>query len=620
MDHRNQEPSENQQPPPAPTGRSKASKGTAAGPQGLFSITCTTCQARLVVRSTSAIGTILECPRCASMVQVTPPSGWTPQSPESTVEPSSGGPPPLDHVAAAPVALELEPPAPARWFWPSVWAAVLFVTFGVAYGLLQLAPAKTSPEPVAVPDKPSVVTPEKSTEPSQEIRKEKPKESPTQEKTPEETKPKSKPSAEVKPPTAAPTPTSKTSAEEKPREPSKDAPLDAAKKNASETPPAASSTTDKKPLEIKKKPPEPIDFAARLNSPLAGVQWSRVPLRQAVDWLSSLAAIPITMDLDALQSLGVGLDDPVSVDLQSTTPEKVLEAIAAQRGLAVAVGSDRVTLGAPSEYRNALRSVRYDVSDLTGNDQSVAALLAETIQRLVAPDAWKSAGGRGTLAVEPGSLTVHQTAENHNDILAFCERLRLARGKPLRSSSPHERFTLTTRRDQTQTVLSRSITGNFHESTPLAKVLSYLARVAQCDILVDHAALAAADTSDGVPCSIVIAKQPLAAALDELLTPLGLVYRALDSKTLQITTREAAEQQLELEFYPIAAWLDAGATAADILHRLKTSVAAATWTDEGGSADAWFDPASKCLIVLQSQPLQAEIERWLKSPPKKAEK
>jgi hypothetical protein len=44
----------------------------------LFSITCTTCNARLTVRSMAAIGQILACPKCQSMVQIAAPEGWTP--------------------------------------------------------------------------------------------------------------------------------------------------------------------------------------------------------------------------------------------------------------------------------------------------------------------------------------------------------------------------------------------------------------------------------------------------------------------------------------------------------------------------------------------------------------
>ena len=44
--------------------------------KALFSITCTTCRARLAVRSAEVIGSILECPKCHSMVYILPPEGW----------------------------------------------------------------------------------------------------------------------------------------------------------------------------------------------------------------------------------------------------------------------------------------------------------------------------------------------------------------------------------------------------------------------------------------------------------------------------------------------------------------------------------------------------------------
>ena len=44
----------------------------------LFSVICTTCTARLRVRSVAVVGQIVECPRCGSMVLVEPPAGWKP--------------------------------------------------------------------------------------------------------------------------------------------------------------------------------------------------------------------------------------------------------------------------------------------------------------------------------------------------------------------------------------------------------------------------------------------------------------------------------------------------------------------------------------------------------------
>ncbi|MFW6169948.1 MAG: hypothetical protein ACODAD_05615 [Planctomycetota bacterium] len=61
-----------------------------------FSITCTTCQARLRVRDESAIGQILACPKCGSMVLVET-LGTTTERPgassDTTPPPSAGSPP-----------------------------------------------------------------------------------------------------------------------------------------------------------------------------------------------------------------------------------------------------------------------------------------------------------------------------------------------------------------------------------------------------------------------------------------------------------------------------------------------------------------------------------------------
>lgn len=70
----------------------------------LFAIHCTTCRARLKVNEESAIGQILACPKCGSMVQVVPPVDWQRAS-----------------AAAAVVAPVVKPAAPASV--QAVWSA-----------------------------------------------------------------------------------------------------------------------------------------------------------------------------------------------------------------------------------------------------------------------------------------------------------------------------------------------------------------------------------------------------------------------------------------------------------------------------------------------------------------
>jgi hypothetical protein len=363
--------------------------------------------------------------------------------------------------------------------------------------------------------------------------------------------------------------------------------------------------------EIKKLPPVQVDVAARLADGIPEIELTDVPLAKAMELLASISTVPITLDADAMTQLGVTARDPVSIHLTAATVGKALRALAAKRGLAVAGGNGQVLVTTPEEHRETLRKVRYTVSDLTGEDKGAVADLAAVVRKLIAPDSWQGNSGRETIEPDGGALAVTQTSEVHQQVLDFCEKLRNARQKPLRSHDNPERFTLTTRLDRAKEMLDKPVTVNFHEPAPLNKILAYLAETTDCDILVDRSALAAAETSDRVEASLTAQKNPLGAALGDLLRPLGLACRAIDPRTIQITTKEAVDDRMELEFYPVSRWLAKGLTGPGLVERIKARVAAATWSDVGGPGEMHFDPPSGYIIVLQSQPVQAAIQRLL---------
>ena len=112
-----------------------------------------------------------------------------------------------------------------------------------------------------------------------------------------------------------------------------------------------------------------------------------------------------------------------------------------------------------------------------------------------------------------------------------------------------------------------------------------------------------------------VQKKPLAEALAQLLDPLALGYRVVDSRTIQVTTRKALMARLELEFYKVEGLPSKAAAASALIEQIKSRVGGSTWSDAGGAAVIHFDPASQCLIVLQSQPVQIELEALLAEKP-----
>ncbi len=611
----------------------------------LFSITCATCQARLAVRSEAAIGAILECPKCRSMVQVTPPPGWTPPPPPvagepETQPPSSAVSPPVNGAAPASQAAALEPAGPSAWramlqTW-MLWGGVPLVTLVAIVSVLWALLAPPASEPAATDAEQAAVEAEKTkaeqspAAPSRDAKseqKEKPVEKKAEKRSVAKETKKSATKSEVKS-TAKPSETStkpkssnaetvppkKTAealeeksptavAEEKsdPKEVERNAASSEVKNEAEE---------ETKNAEVKKLPPVAVDLAARCADPVAALELTDVPLIKAVDLVAGMSTLPITVDVDALEQLGVSLRDPVSLEVSSTTIAKTLRAIAAQKGLVFTVEGGQVFLGAPAKYRETLQKVRYSVADLTGDDKTATAELAALIQNMVAPDSWQAAGGRGMLKADPGAIEVTQSGDVQDQILVFCEKLRAARGKPLQTHDRTERFALATRWDRARKMLEQRVTVNYHEPTPLSKILAFLSNSAHGDIVVDRAALAAVDTSDSVETTVTVVKQPLDKTLTALLQPLGLTYRTIGARTIQVTTKEAADERFELEFHSLgslaAGKKDVGQFVVDALKKKAVMLSLNT----GGNL--YYDAPSQCLIVLQPQAVQFAVERLLR--------
>jgi hypothetical protein len=364
-------------------------------------------------------------------------------------------------------------------------------------------------------------------------------------------------------------------------------------------------------VEIKKAPPAPVDTAARMADPLAELELTDLPLGKVIDLLGQMGGLRITLDADAIQRRGVSPRDCVSLHVTGMALGDVLQAAVAQRNLAAVVDGGQVIVTLPADEREALHKVRYAVSDLTGDDQAPTAELAALVRKLVVPDSWQGAGGRGTIEPDRGALVVNHTGDAQRQVLVFLEKLRNARNKPRRSHDGLDRFSLATHRAKARSTLDRRVSLNFHEPAPLARVLAYLAQASDSVILVDHAALAAAETSDQVEASVTADRQPLAAVLADLLRPLGLTYRIVGRDVIQVLTTEGADERLDLEFYSIAPWLDQGVKPAALIARLKAKVGPTAWSDMGGPGEIYYDAPSHSLLVLHSQAAQAAIEQFL---------
>lgn len=358
-------------------------------------------------------------------------------------------------------------------------------------------------------------------------------------------------------------------------------------------------------------PAPSIDAAQLLAVEIPAFEIADKPLREFVRTIELLAGVAVSFDLDALERLGVELDDRISLRTREASIGQILRAGLAERGLDLVVGGSFVLATAPAEQRSNYRDVRYSVGDLADEIPEDVAELARRIVRLVAPDSWDETGGRGTIDVQGSVLVVHQTPPVHYDTLVFCEKLRKARGKSLRSRLDASRFELAPRTTQAAEMLDIPLTVNFHQPTPLSKIANTLSDLVEGDLVVNWAALQREGLGPQTKGSVAVEDVPLAKALEQLLKPLGLGYRAVDSGLVEITTAGDLNAELELEFYPVGSLLTEGQDGSVLVEKIKSQLAGATWSDAGGPGVILFDRPSRCLLVVQSQPVHRRLEALL---------
>ena len=168
---------------------------------------------------------------------------------------------------------------------------------------------------------------------------------------------------------------------------------------------------------------------------------------------------------------------------------------------------------------------------------------------LVEPQRWIEQGGAGRIDIDGPQLLISQTPRVHHQIVVLLDKLRLARGKPATGTSTRSRL-----RSIALSAFGRAAGdarfGELRQPAELRSIVYELGQPAGVRMLVDWQSLAAAGCRPQSLVSLVVEKQPLAAALAQLLGPLELSYRIVAPQTIEITSTSALRARPELDVYP----------------------------------------------------------------------
>jgi hypothetical protein len=356
--------------------------------------------------------------------------------------------------------------------------------------------------------------------------------------------------------------------------------------------------------------PQPV-AAHQLTAPVKSLELEGVPLSRLVNMLSEIAGAGVTLDPVAIELAGVSPRTTFAVSAKESTVEAVLRKALAVHHLDLEVqgGRPRVVLANGNERR----TIDCEIKDLvSGADGSS---IAQLVQGFVSPNSWKANGGTGTLRVDGTTLHVEQTEAVRRDVVIFLERLRLARGLPLRTKYPAALLAAVSPYQKLSAKLGEHTTFTFLAWTRLADIVRQLQELSGFTILVDWSALADTELSPSSPVSCSANDRSWQESFDGVLEPLGLGWWGVDGETIQITCLASLEHIERLEFHEVPAKFRSqfGSNQA-LIEALQQHVpSGAGKQGKAGLPRIDVDESSGRLVVLASPAIHRAIAQQLVS-------
>lgn len=340
-----------------------------------------------------------------------------------------------------------------------------------------------------------------------------------------------------------------------------------------------------------------FDIQKQLSVELSKIEFQKTPLADFAAFAAQLSTIPITLDLDELAVTGRSAESPISISLERAQLGQILTTALQPHGLKF-VARERDLLITRDRETAQTRELKYALDDLSDMGPSA---WGELLESLVEPASWGASGGAASWAAAADSLVVRQRDANHYLALSTLERIRIARGLPVRTKLPVPRTKPVSRWDAVEPKLQTTVSLNFGRPTSLRAVLERLAKETDTRLLVDWGAFAEMGWFPDTPLTLTVQAAPLPVALAALLDPLDAAFRVVDARTLEISSLRAIDERIDIEFFP----------ADDLLVRRDAATVkqqVTQWLEQrdttGGHFAVHVDAPSRYVVIVAPPRLQ----------------
>lgn len=359
-----------------------------------------------------------------------------------------------------------------------------------------------------------------------------------------------------------------------------------------------------RPPTKRKGPTRGLDIETQLARSLASFEIQQQPLLDFARFVSEFTYLPVTLDLVSLQQHEVSPLVPVSADLNQTTFQDLLPTILAPIELSASYDSkDGITIHHRAHHPAALAR-EIDVQEIVANPTDFRGLV-QLIQSLVAPRSWRKHGGTGSLQSATGTLIVDQTYSIHTEVERFCEQLRRVR-KRLSPLVPNSGSSVPGAKLQFP-----SVSLNFSQPTRLLQVVKRLEQETGSRLIIHWASLAQLGWYANSQSTLFANAEPLDSALEQLFQPTPVSLAALGSNLYHVVAEVPTTARMPIVFYPLGQKLTPD-QASEQIRSLTETIGTTHFHGSGGEGAICYDALSECLIVRLPATLQSRIKSQLR--------
>ena len=350
--------------------------------------------------------------------------------------------------------------------------------------------------------------------------------------------------------------------------------------------------------------PEPnkLDSAKQMEIPIGGLKYVAAPLSQIVKDLSAIGGIPISIDADSIVATGKDPNPQVTTILQDTTLNGAITSLVLPLNLSIQIEAEGAVVGSfPDPVPTPFE---FEIPAGVTGDEAKNNLL-ETVKVLVEPGSWDQQNASTVIEIAGDKITGTSPPAAQQQIKQLLQKLSASF---VLSENPGDLNALTQTTTRWKSAEPNLASDPGLQHTVQREVNDFLHQVLNnsgVTVLVNWKKVSEAGWSPQTIIPGNVQEKSVEETISSIAQAMNLTFRAVNSKTIVLTTFADAAETVDLEVYPIMD-LVPSKLSPEMLRDLVMEAMGAQL--QSHQLRYTYQPDCHCLLVAAPQQLQRQIE------------